>query len=360
MTLPFMTEWKLSLKDVPKYTGFEGEFIEKLDYPLLQLLSETDNPNITAEMKTLLKNKILDKMDKQTGELKVQHHNTGYKLGRYYSVEDTSIIPHSKFIKHTVLSYLGWDDLDMVKGHPTIAYEMGKIIGEEFKHVKDYIDNFDGIVTELIEFYGNPDIPEGKNGLDADDIKWLFVLTIYGGGLSTWVKGLNKDDPVKGYKPRSIKNETITHPKYRDFQHDCLKISKLICGENPALYKKLHKQGETAYETRNKMTSYWFQAIENHILYIVYNYLVEQRIIKPKHCGLEYDGLCIPPTEKAHDKETLVNNINQLIVLNTGLNVKMKFKDYNKKFVMEPIIQQRRQLVIAQMVEPVNECVDDV
>ena len=101
MTLPFITGWEITLKDIPKYTEFEGKFIEKLDYPILQIFCESDNPVITTEMKSLLKNKILDKMDKQTGELEVQHHNTTHKLGRYYSKEDTSIIPHSKFIKHT-------------------------------------------------------------------------------------------------------------------------------------------------------------------------------------------------------------------------------------------------------------------
>jgi hypothetical protein len=120
--IPFIDNWMIRIRDMPKYTDFEGEFIEPLDYPLLKLLHESNNPLIKPEMKTLLKNTVLDNINKSTGELKVRHNNTRYKMGRYYPNGDISIIPHSKYIKHTVLQYCGWLDIDMIKGHPTIAY----------------------------------------------------------------------------------------------------------------------------------------------------------------------------------------------------------------------------------------------
>ena len=70
--ISFIDNWMIRLRDMPKYTDFEGEFIEPLDYPLLKLLHESNNPLIKPEMKTLLKNTVLDNINKSTGELKVR------------------------------------------------------------------------------------------------------------------------------------------------------------------------------------------------------------------------------------------------------------------------------------------------
>ena len=331
--IPFIENWMIRIRDMPKYTDFEGEFIESLDYPLLKLLHESNNPLIKPEMKTLLKNTVLDNINKSTGELKVRHNNTQYKMGRYYANGDISIIPHSKYIKHTVLQYCGWLDIDMVKGHPTIAYEMGRQIGLNFTTIKTYIDNFDEIAKEFIEFYSKDETP-----LVKDDIKWLFVLMIYGGGFSTWKNGLAKDEPDKGYSPRYIKNENILHPFAQEFKMECETIATRISRQNNNLLRKMKKEGEELHEYKMRLTSYWFQTIENHILYEAYQFLLERGVIKPKRCGLEYDGLCIPPPSIEFDKIKLIEDLNNLIVLKTGLNIRFKFKEYDN-FVMHDIIE---------------------
>ena len=103
------------------------------------------------EIKANLKN-LIEKTVRKTGEVKVTH-NQRYKCGRFYADGNISLIPLSRYVKHTVFKYLGWLDIDMVKGHPSIAIEMGKLAGLSFSSFKNYVNNFDDIVTTLSQFY---------------------------------------------------------------------------------------------------------------------------------------------------------------------------------------------------------------
>jgi hypothetical protein len=294
-------------------------------------------------MKTAFKNAVLDNINKSTGELVVKHNNTSYKLGRYYANDNISMIPHSKYIKHTMLHYLGWSDLDMVKGHPSIAVSMGDSVGTSYNSIKFYVENFDIVAKTLIEFYSTD--KEGEERLDNGDIKMLFNMMIYGGGFSTWKNKLAEDEPIYGKVAKKIKNENIMHELAHKYKNECNHISKRIYTDNPSLVRKLKKIGEQEWETKGRLMSYWFQTIENHILYICYQTLVEKGIIKNKRCGLEYDGLCIPPIDFGINKGILIGEINSIIYEKTGLPIKMKFKDYD--CFLTDIIEKRKNMIIS-------------
>jgi hypothetical protein len=351
-----MKNWTIILKEVPHYTDFEGEFVEPLDYHIgvllmeCELLNEKGKPIITTQMKTHFKNTVLEKIKKSTGELVVKHNNTAYKLGRYYANDNISIIPHSRYIKHTMLNYLNWSDLDMVKGHPSIAVLMGESVGKIYNSIKFYVENFDAVAKILIEFYSIDE--EGEEELDNGDIKMLFNMMIYGGGFSTWKTKLAEDEPLYGKVAKKIKNENITHELVLNYKAECDHISKRIYTDNPSLVRKLKKDDEPTWKTKGRLMSYWFQTIENHIIYICYQFLVEKGIIKKKRCGLEFDGLCIPPINTEIDKAKLTEDINTIIELRTGLPIKMKFKDYDEKNILIDIIEKRKALVIATQIEP--------
>ena len=185
-SIPFIKNWTIALNNIPRYTDFEGDYIEPLDYHIGLLIMESENPLLTPEMKIEFNKAVLQKMNKSTGELVVKHNNTQFKLGRYYANENVSMIPHSKYIKHTIFQYLGWLDIDMVKGHASIAVLMGDSVGLNFEFFKYYTVNFDEIAEILIRFYSVK--TEGEAPLDKNDIKCLFNLMIYGGGFSTWKK----------------------------------------------------------------------------------------------------------------------------------------------------------------------------
>ena len=127
---PFMNGWKIELSNLPKYEEFLKPYTELLDAPLLNLLYDCEELANKPEIRANLKN-VIDKIDPNTGVLKVNHYQAK-KCGRVYADKNISIIPLSKFVKHTMFQYLGWLDIDMVKGHPTIAVQMGKAIGLPF------------------------------------------------------------------------------------------------------------------------------------------------------------------------------------------------------------------------------------
>lgn len=137
----------------------------------------------------------MEKTLHSSGEIKVSH-TQAHKCGRFYADKSISLIPLSKYVKHTVMKYLGWLDIDMVKGHASIAIEIGKKAGKSFPVFENYVNNFDKIVCELSKFYS----ADTEKPLNKDNIKWLFNSMIYGGGFNNWIEGLKKGDET--YEPR--------------------------------------------------------------------------------------------------------------------------------------------------------------
>jgi hypothetical protein len=333
--------WEISITNIPKYKEFKEPFTQPLDYHLCKLLIEVKHEKITDLMKQEFEDKVMKTMNKNTGVLKVQHNNR-HNIGRFYGDDHISIIPQSRFFKHTLFKYLKYLDLDMVKGHPSIACCYGNAIGIDFQHIKYYTDNFDAIAVELIDFYSLVD----NEPVTTGDIKYLFNMLIYGGGFSTWKTKLAEGDPKNGIKPKFIKNENIMHPTVQNYKNDCVIIGKKIFTSNPSLARKVKQVDDTKEKNKRRTVSYWFQIIENHIVHICYMFLVKKRIIEKNICGLEYDGLCIPPTPFPFDKNSIVDEINDLILQSTGLSVKMKFKDYDPDVVLTNIIQERINMVV--------------
>ena len=294
-------------------------------------------PEIKANVKNLI-----EKVVRKSGELKVKH-NQRFKCGRFYADDNISLIPLSKYVKHTIFKYLGWLDIDMVKGHASIAIEMGKMVGLSLPAFENYVNNFDENVVTLSQYYS----VEGETPLGKDNIKWLFNSMIYGGGFSNWVKGITEGD--ENYEPIKMRNETTIHPIIASFKRECVEIMNKIYKENPSLAKKVAEKKDDVYAKKCSVCSYWFQIIENHVVHIVAEHLINCGIIQPKRYGLEYDGLNIPPF-KDFDKEKTIKEINDLVLLTTGLDIRFKFKDYDDTNILHDIIETRRNMVIEDVV----------
>ena len=72
----------------------------------------------------------------------------------------------------------------------------------------------------------------------------------------------------------------------------------LIYENNPKLYDILKNDNKNEFENKNRLMSYWFGIIENHLLYYLYESGIKYGIIKENDCMLEYDGLIIPPFDE--------------------------------------------------------------
>ena len=354
--LPFMTCLNISIKNIPKYPAFEGIFTETVDKTLCGMIMEKTDI-FSQETIHGFNKAVMDKM-RATGELNVKH-NQRHGLGRFYADNNTSLIPHPRGIKHTLFSYGKWLDLDMIKGHPTIALEVfGGLL--DLPSIKEYVDSFDTVVNTLVDFYKTESVP-----LDVDNIKWLFNMMLYGGTPDGWKSkiALGSD----GYIGKNIIDFKEHHPLVISFEKECLKMSDMIFKHNPAIANKVRKPSVVITETpiskknairdtKNSTISYFFQIIENHIVYLVYGLLVELGYITPRKCGLEYDGLNIPPNGTVIDREQTTRVINEYVFNKTGLNIKFKFKQYGDS-VMTELIEIRETMTVAVPIDDVIEAI---
>jgi phage/plasmid-associated DNA primase len=340
--LTFMDGTKIHLKKIPKYPLFEGEFIENMDITLCKMIIDTHDiapvENVDG-FKTAVYNNL-----KSNGDLVVKH-NQRHGLGRFYADNNRSLIPHPRSIKHTLFTYGGWNDLDMVKGHMSIALEVFKGI-LKLPHIQKTVSGFDDVVNKLSQYYEVDGTP-----LSNDNIKWLFNMMIYGGTPDGWKNKLEIGGD--GYEGRRIINFTDHHPFVLEFEKECLTISDIVYKNNTSIVNKIKKDGDLLRDKKNSTISYFFQIIENHIVYSVYELLVGMRIITPKKCGLEMDGINIPPNGSIYNKEDTITVINNFVFNDTGMNIKFKFKPYGES-VIQGLIDERRNMVIA---EPINDVI---
>ena len=333
--LDFMDEIKILTKKIQKYPLFEGTFTETVDFTLCKMIIDKPNtfsPETISGFNTAVMSKL-----RADGSLHVIH-NQRFGLGRFYADKNVSFIPHQREIKHTLFYYLGWLDLDMVKGHPSIALAVFKGI-LDLPHIQTYVDTYDNIVIALSNFYKTDGEP-----LNNDNIKWLFNMIIYGGTPDGWIKKLAEGGD--GYTGKKIVEFVGHHPFVLEFEKECLKMSDMVFKSNPSIVKKIRQPKDTLRDAKNSTISYFFQIIENHIVYLAYELLTTLGIITPRKCGLEYDGLNIPPNGTVVNQDETISVLNNFVVNRTGLDVKFKFKPYGGS-VMHDLIELRKNMVVA-------------
>jgi len=332
----FLDGYKINISDIPKYEHFTCKFKEKLDLPLLKLIYSSDALNNKPEIKAQLKN-VIDATDKN-GVLNVKHYQAK-NCGRNYADKNLSLIPLSKYVKHTMFYFLGWIDIDWVKGHPAIAVAIAKSCGGLLPTFTKYINDFDDIVKTLSQFYS----ADENKPLDKNNIKWLFNSMIYGGGFDSWVAGVSNGD--ENYGPKEMKNKNVIHSLIKSFKSECQFITNKIYKENPALAKKVANDKGELYEKKNTVASYWFQIIENHVVHLVAGFLLQKGILKSGEFGCEYDGLNIPPCN-IPDKALLIDEVNNFVKEQTGFDFKFKFKEYDEEYILHSVIEKRNALVV--------------
>lgn len=327
--MEFLNNWKINLEKLPTYSKFKVDFNVECNYDLLNEMYNSDHPEFTDERKSLLKN-LMDKVDKKKNIVKVKHSNR-YGLGRWYPDNSISPISISRHFKHTLFTFQDWIDLDMVKGHPTMLFEVGKRNGETFLAFQEYLSNPSEIFKELIEYYSvNEEIK-----LSEDNIKDIFNILIYGGGHSTWLKQMAENRI-------EIKTD-VPHQFVNKFKDDCKRISDLVYINNIDIVNRVKGTLTDENEIKRRTMSYWCGTIENHIIYLCDAFLKKENVLVKNQYLLEYDGICLKRPER-NDLEYVVEELNKHIFKKTGLNIKMIWKNYKPKYVHLDIINKVKQL----------------
>lgn len=323
--MKFLNNWTICLDKLPAYSCFNRKFKVTLDQDLMKRMykSTTVSEYNKGNRKELLKN-ILDKMKDDVLEVA---YNQRYSLGRFYPTNSISPICISRHMKHTLFHSLTWVDLDMIAGHSTILYEIAKQnkIEVQFQTVKKYIENKPAVLKELHGYY----YTEGST-LTEDNVKDIFNIGIYGGGHNTWLKQMEDDEIDLG--------TNVPHPMVVEFLKECKSFMELIYLNNPAIVDKVkgsYDIEKDLYAIKSRVMSYWCGSIENHIIYLVYKLLVKRdAIFRKDNIVLEFDGVCLRLVNNDVEyMDELLSDINDMILKETKLNVKMKWKGYRDEHI---------------------------
>ena len=331
-TIKFLRDYTIDLAKLPKYPCFKGEFCVDVDIQLLMLILKSNHPDFTPDRKKALQNVIANIKANNTISI---NHQQKYDIGRFYADNSLSPICLSRYIKHTLFTYMDFIDIDMVKGHPSILFNLAKNNQLYLKAFEKYLENPEKIFKMLIDYY----ITEDNIPLTDDDVKNFFNVCIYGGGFNTWKQELLKDKKVLIEKDK--------HPFLVEFKNDVNTITDKIIINNPEMIKRVQGSlltDRNEYEIRCRLMSYYCCCIENEILYVSYQSLIGFKLIQAKKYYPEYDGLCFKkPADKTLDYDDIIFKVNNQILKKTGLNVKMKFKGYSSDKVHLEIIEERNQ-----------------
>ena len=317
-----------------------------MDYHILIQLGQSTNPIFTDNNKRSLL-AIINKVNIHTNILEVEHKQR-YGLGRFYPEDQISPICLSRHMKHTLFTFLDWIDIDMVKGHPTILYNIAKLNNIQTPALHHYITHYDEIITNLQTFY----TPEDSDIIPPDNFKDIFCRLIYGGGTQGWFDALDTKDIV-------LKTNAV-HSFITDFKNDITKITQLVYLNNSVLLEKIKGNTTDEYKLKSRIMSYFCGTIENEIIHITYKVLLKNNIIKAKQYALEYDGLCFKRPDHINLEELTIK-INTAIFEKTGLEVIMRFKPYNPIYIHHDIIDGRINMIPPLVVaEEVNNSIASV
>jgi len=327
-SMKILENWTLLLAKLPSYVAFKGTFDIDIDVELLNLIMKNDNPEFTKERKQLLSN-VIEKVDKKTGTLKIKH-NQRYGLGRFYPDNSISPICLSRHIKHTLFHHLNYIDLDMVKGHPTIIYNIAKMNNIQLPTFEKYLKDPTSIFEQLIEYYSATD----ETPLTEDNVKDIFNISIYGGGHNTWIQQMSE----KGIELSTCE----PHSFVTQFIKECKIVMELIYLNNKDIVDRIKGSLTDEYQIKSRTMSYWCGSIENEIIHICYKFLVKRGIIiDKKNVVLEYDGICFKQNDGLDSEllDSVLCELNDKILKETNLQVTMKWKGYKPEHIHNDIIE---------------------
>ena len=164
MNLPFLSGYTFDLTKIPKYLFLRKEFSETVDYRLGQIILNTKGIDRETGKQLFHPNaieifrKLLARVDPKTNTLKVRYSGRRGDLGRRYpdipkefdsrgllnpafEKYSSALIAMPRVIKNTLFNYSGWIDIDMVKGHPSIVYELGRSNKKEMAGFRAYLES---------------------------------------------------------------------------------------------------------------------------------------------------------------------------------------------------------------------------
>jgi hypothetical protein len=180
----------------------------------------------------------------------------------------------------------------------------------------------------------------------------LFNATIYGGGHDSWVAKIEAGNPKKNKPPKPVKNrdKKDAFPFWREFKTQTKELIDLIYLHNPDIAEKVCTPELELWERKSRVMSYFCGTIENELTFKAYKYTHKNGYAPQRGVSWGYDGYTIPPLKDDPDYEAKVN---AYVLKKTGFNlVRFIHKDFKEDEVLWDAIEERKALVIAEVIEP--------
>ena len=252
----------------------------------------------------------------------------GTEQGRYVYNQSLSLGLLSAPFRHTLCKdeYI---DFDMTNAHYVILNELcrlSKVPKQQYENISRYVKDRDALREKIgKDLFPNKSFAEVK-----DDVKRLFLITLYGGSFEKWAKDMGLDEKVKPHtiivgmrnEMNSLLNMFIKNANPTLWLETFEKVKKLN-DKN----KKLSDKNQTPYHHKNadaRFLSIFLQSWERKIIETAICYMEEKKYIKDNVLIYTFDGFMI----KKYDIDTnaicieLKDYIRERLDMNMGWETK--------------------------------------
>jgi hypothetical protein len=262
-------------------------------------------------------------------QYKISDKTHGY--GRVNPVKSLSVGSFKREVRHALCKDI-YVDIDVVNMQPTLLYCICKEHNIPCEFLELYINNrelfFDSVANTYHKSNGTPLNVKDTSGnyIYKDVIKQLFIILIFYGTFNTWVNEnhINKDSKI------------FSCPLVENLYYELHKISNTIMYQNEDFFNKINVDNppeKTNYIGR--AMSIYLQEYERRVLEVIYTYLFDNKVIVNNNAVLCFDGIMVL---KEYWNESYLLELEQQILTETGFNLKLVVKEFDKSSYFLDII----------------------
>ena len=272
----------------------------------INILNEDNEQDYKNKTETIIKNYLENSIiyNENQNIIKVNYNQKNKNIGRFFAKGSLSLQSLPRQIRHTIAKEFYYD-IDIVNCHPIILYQYCKKNNIKTPKLKEYIDDRDKILNEIIE----------NNQITKEEAKKL-ILKITNGGEHNKSKCLF----------------------IRDYYDEIKEIHELICKipENEKYVKigKKNSDKKNGYNKNGSSVNVLLTDIENNILNCMIDYLKNKNIIN-KNVVLVFDGLMILKDDIKQPLEDIIKELQEYIKNKIDYDMKIILKEMNEDIIID-------------------------
>jgi len=258
-----------------------------------------------------LRQKIIEYNPELISKIKIPNELNDLHHGRIFPIGHLGYCSISRKSRPTI--FYNYVEIDIVNCHPTIIFEVIKLLNLNLPMITQYINRRDEHLEILSKYYGK----------DKNTIKQLLLILMYINRTLKW---------------RENNNITLPDPKFIiEFGNEMEYFRSIIINfiQEYSYERKINTNRITSF---NYVFAYFLQNIEIRILEVMYEYCKSQGLIQVVESnGLKgevitfcHDGLLLPEEnidKNEYNRLRLVNGMSDLVYQKLGLRVQFKIKE---------------------------------